>query len=158
MFATTVSGVALSVSLNACFDPQYLSVNHVVLISMQIAGVDYLYFLQKNTLNHRDRTLHIEVRNETFSNRVIVYESCNYTVSLRMEQHFDLFDVVLALLFLSSLIQCFLQKRVPFTDEIPTAVCAYEPCFTTKCLIVLNDPLTVCQMRLYLHVGSLKSM
>lgn len=46
----------------------------------RIAGVDYLYFLQKNTLNHRDRTLHIEVRNETFSNRVIVYESCNYTV------------------------------------------------------------------------------
>uniref|UniRef100_A0A665V695 SEC14-like protein 1 n=1 Tax=Echeneis naucrates TaxID=173247 RepID=A0A665V695_ECHNA len=46
----------------------------------RIAGVDYLYFIQKNTLNRRDRTLHIEVHNETFSNRVIVCECCNYTV------------------------------------------------------------------------------
>ncbi|XP_071330211.1 SEC14-like protein 1 [Trachinotus anak] len=46
----------------------------------RIAGVDYLYFVQKNTLNRRDRTLHIEVHNETFSNRVIVRECCNYTV------------------------------------------------------------------------------
>ncbi|KAM4530859.1 SEC14-like protein 1 isoform 1-T2 [Odontesthes bonariensis] len=46
----------------------------------RIAGVDYLYFIQKNTLNRRDRTLHIEVRNETFSNRVIVYECCSYSV------------------------------------------------------------------------------
>ncbi|KAM9844107.1 SEC14-like protein 1 [Aulostomus maculatus] len=46
----------------------------------RIAGVEYLYFIQKNTLNRRERTLHIEVRNETFSNRVIVLECCNYTV------------------------------------------------------------------------------
>ncbi|KAF1379304.1 hypothetical protein PFLUV_G00174700 [Perca fluviatilis] len=46
----------------------------------RIAGVDYLYFSQKNTLNRRDRTLRIEVRNETFSNRVLVHECCNYTV------------------------------------------------------------------------------
>lgn len=46
----------------------------------RIAGVDYLYFIQKNSLNRRDRTLHIEVHNETFSNRVIVHERCNYTV------------------------------------------------------------------------------
>ncbi|XP_038552596.1 SEC14-like protein 1 [Micropterus salmoides] len=46
----------------------------------RIAGVDYLYFIQKNTLNRRDRMLHIEVHNETFSNRVIVSECCNYTV------------------------------------------------------------------------------
>lgn len=46
----------------------------------RIAGVDYLYFIQKNSLNRRDRTLHIEVHNETFSNRVIVRERCNYTV------------------------------------------------------------------------------
>lgn len=52
---------------------------------MQIAGVDYLYFIQKNSLNRRDRTLHIEVHNETFSNRVIVRERCNYTVSLRVK-------------------------------------------------------------------------
>uniref|UniRef100_A0A8C2WYP4 SEC14 like lipid binding 1 n=1 Tax=Cyclopterus lumpus TaxID=8103 RepID=A0A8C2WYP4_CYCLU len=46
----------------------------------RIAGVDFLYFLQKNTLNRRDRTLQIEVHNETFSNRVVVSECCNYTV------------------------------------------------------------------------------
>ncbi|XP_069381215.1 SEC14-like protein 1 [Paralichthys olivaceus] len=46
----------------------------------RIAGVDYLYFIQKNTLNRRDRTLHIEVTNETFSSRVLVHESCKYTV------------------------------------------------------------------------------
>ncbi|XP_054462975.1 SEC14-like protein 1 [Anoplopoma fimbria] len=46
----------------------------------RIAGVDYLYFKQKNTLNRRDRTLRIEVHNDTFSNRVIVRECCNYTV------------------------------------------------------------------------------
>lgn len=46
----------------------------------RIAGVDYLYFIQKNTLNRRDRTLRIEVHNETFSSRVVVRECCNYTV------------------------------------------------------------------------------
>ncbi|XP_039979510.1 SEC14-like protein 1 [Xiphias gladius] len=46
----------------------------------RMAGVDYLYFIQKNTLNRKDRTLHIEVRNETFSNRVVVHEICSYTV------------------------------------------------------------------------------
>lgn len=49
----------------------------------QIAGVDYLYFIQKNTLNRRERTLRIEVHNETFSSRVIVRECCNYSVSLQ---------------------------------------------------------------------------
>ncbi|MEQ2213307.1 hypothetical protein XENOCAPTIV_012707, partial [Xenoophorus captivus] len=33
---------------------------------------------RKNTLNRRDRTLHIEVHNETFSSRVIVRECCSY--------------------------------------------------------------------------------
>lgn len=46
----------------------------------RIAGVDYLYFIQKNTLNRRERTLRIEVHNETFSSRVIVRECCNYSV------------------------------------------------------------------------------
>ncbi|XP_034046511.1 SEC14-like protein 1 [Thalassophryne amazonica] len=46
----------------------------------RIAGVEYLYFIQKNVLNRGERTLHIEVHNETFSNRVIVCERCNYTV------------------------------------------------------------------------------
>lgn len=55
-------------------------------LRLQIAGVDYLYFIQNNTLNRRDRTLHIEVRNETFSNRVIVRECCNYTVSVSVEE------------------------------------------------------------------------
>ncbi|XP_077690236.1 SEC14-like protein 1 isoform X3 [Eretmochelys imbricata] len=46
----------------------------------KIAGVDYVYFVQKNSLNRQDRTLHIEAYNETFSNRVIINEHCCYTV------------------------------------------------------------------------------
>lgn len=46
----------------------------------KIAGVDYVYFVQKNSLNKRERTLHIEAHNETFSNRVIIHEHCCYTV------------------------------------------------------------------------------
>ncbi|XP_028978131.2 SEC14-like protein 1 isoform X2 [Esox lucius] len=45
----------------------------------RIAGVDYVYFSQENTLNKRDRTLHIESHNETFSNRVIIHELCCYS-------------------------------------------------------------------------------
>uniref|UniRef100_A0A3P9MB97 SEC14 like lipid binding 1 n=1 Tax=Oryzias latipes TaxID=8090 RepID=A0A3P9MB97_ORYLA len=46
----------------------------------RIAGVDHVYFNQKNTLNRRERTLHIESRNESFSNRVVVHETCCYSV------------------------------------------------------------------------------
>ncbi|XP_028840909.1 SEC14-like protein 1 [Denticeps clupeoides] len=46
----------------------------------RIAGVDYLYFIQKNSLDRRERTLHIEAFNESFSNRVVVHEHCSYTV------------------------------------------------------------------------------
>lgn len=46
----------------------------------KIAGVDYVYFIQKNSLNSRERTLHIEAHNETFSNRVIINELCCYSV------------------------------------------------------------------------------
>uniref|UniRef100_A0A3B4A7L5 Uncharacterized protein n=1 Tax=Periophthalmus magnuspinnatus TaxID=409849 RepID=A0A3B4A7L5_9GOBI len=46
----------------------------------RIAGVDYVYFIQRNTLNRKERTLHIESHNETFSNRVIIHETCCYSV------------------------------------------------------------------------------
>lgn len=49
-------------------------------LCVQIAGVDYVYFSQENTLNKRERTLHIESHNETFSNRVIIHELCSYSV------------------------------------------------------------------------------
>lgn len=39
-----------------------------------------MYFIQKNSLNRRERTLHIEAHNESFSSRVNVYEHCCYTV------------------------------------------------------------------------------
>ncbi|KAJ0058380.1 hypothetical protein NL108_013885, partial [Boleophthalmus pectinirostris] len=45
-----------------------------------IAGLDYLYFIQKNTLNRRERTLDIRIHNETFSSRVLVREHCRYSV------------------------------------------------------------------------------
>ncbi|KAJ8399708.1 hypothetical protein AAFF_G00408130 [Aldrovandia affinis] len=46
----------------------------------RIAGVDFVYFVQKNSLDRRERTLHIESHNETFANRVIIYEQCCYSV------------------------------------------------------------------------------
>uniref|UniRef100_A0A2K6R6V5 CRAL-TRIO domain-containing protein n=1 Tax=Rhinopithecus roxellana TaxID=61622 RepID=A0A2K6R6V5_RHIRO len=38
-----------------------------------IAGFDYVYFVQKNSLNSWKRTLHIEALNETFSNRYTIH-------------------------------------------------------------------------------------
>ncbi|KAM5151788.1 SEC14-like protein 5 [Mantella aurantiaca] len=46
----------------------------------KIAGVEFVYFIQKNTLNWKERTLHIEAHNETFSTRVLVNETCSYSV------------------------------------------------------------------------------
>ncbi|KAK0131849.1 SEC14-like protein 1 [Merluccius polli] len=46
----------------------------------RIAGMDYVYFIQRNSLNRKERTLHIESHNETFSNRVIIHETCCYSV------------------------------------------------------------------------------
>ncbi|XP_076838879.1 SEC14-like protein 5 [Brachyhypopomus gauderio] len=46
----------------------------------KIAGAEVVYFIQKNTLNWRERTLLIEAHNETFSNRVMVLETCLYSV------------------------------------------------------------------------------
>ncbi|XP_066516420.1 SEC14-like protein 5 [Hoplias malabaricus] len=46
----------------------------------KISGVEVVYFIQRNTVNWRERTLHIEAHNETFSNRVTVEETCLYSV------------------------------------------------------------------------------
>ncbi|KAG8507466.1 SEC14-like protein 1 [Galemys pyrenaicus] len=46
----------------------------------KIAGVDYVYFIQKNSLDARERTLHIEAHNETFASRVVIHEHCCYSV------------------------------------------------------------------------------
>ncbi|XP_064423664.1 SEC14-like protein 1 isoform X1 [Latimeria chalumnae] len=51
----------------------------------KIAGVDFVYFVQKNSLNRKERTLHIEAYNETFSNRVLINEFCSYTVHAENE-------------------------------------------------------------------------
>lgn len=59
------------------------------LSGLQIAGVDYVYFNQKNTLNRKERTLHIESHNETFSNRVIIHEICCYSVSIHNRSNPD---------------------------------------------------------------------
>lgn len=56
------------------------------MLDLQIAGVDYVYFIQKNTLDRKERTLHIESHNETFSNRVIIHETCCYSVSRRLKR------------------------------------------------------------------------
>lgn len=46
----------------------------------QIISVDYVYFIQKNILDLRERCLNIEATNETFSTRVNVLEKCRYYV------------------------------------------------------------------------------
>jgi len=48
---------------------------------LQIIGVDFVYFIQKNMLDCRSRTLNIEAHNESFSSRVVVLERCRYFVS-----------------------------------------------------------------------------
>ena len=47
----------------------------------QIAGVDFVYFIQRNSLNRRDRTLKIEAWNDSFASRVEIKEFCYYSVS-----------------------------------------------------------------------------
>lgn len=48
----------------------------------KIAGVDFVYFIQVNTLDRRNRALKIEAYNESFATRVIIHEVCNYFVSI----------------------------------------------------------------------------
>ncbi|XP_014770135.1 SEC14-like protein 5 isoform X1 [Octopus bimaculoides] len=49
-------------------------------ILKKLASVDYVYFMQCNTLDRRNRTLKIEAYNESFSSRVTVKEQCFYSV------------------------------------------------------------------------------
>uniref|UniRef100_A0A0A9YEI5 SEC14-like protein 1 n=3 Tax=Lygus hesperus TaxID=30085 RepID=A0A0A9YEI5_LYGHE len=46
----------------------------------KVIGVDHVFFIQKNNLNFRNRTLEIEAYNESFANRVEVLETCRYFV------------------------------------------------------------------------------
>ena len=46
-----------------------------------MVGVEYVYFIQKNDLNRKNRTLNISAYNESFSSRIIVNEYCQYSVS-----------------------------------------------------------------------------
>lgn len=49
---------------------------------LQIIGVDYIYFIQKNVLDRRNSILEIEAFNESFASRVTVLEKCRYFVSI----------------------------------------------------------------------------
>lgn len=46
----------------------------------KIMGVEYIHFVQTNTLDRRNRTLKIEAYNESFSSRVVINEQCRYSV------------------------------------------------------------------------------
>ncbi|KGL79790.1 SEC14-like 5, partial [Tinamus guttatus] len=50
------------------------------------ARVEYVFFIQKNTVNWKERTLRIEAHNETFANRVVVLETCSYSVHPENEE------------------------------------------------------------------------
>jgi len=47
----------------------------------KIAGVDLVLFIQRNTLDRKNRALKIEAYNESFATRIVVHEVCNYFVS-----------------------------------------------------------------------------
>lgn len=55
----------------------------VPFILRKIVGVDYIYFIQVNTLDRLGRTLKIEATNESFANRIAVKEYCTYYVSIK---------------------------------------------------------------------------
>lgn len=44
----------------------------------KIIGVDVVFFIQKNFLDMKARTLNIEATNETFSSRIEIFEKCRY--------------------------------------------------------------------------------
>ena len=46
----------------------------------RMAGVQHLIFYQKNTIDRRSRTLHIEAWNDTFAGKVNIIEKCRYIV------------------------------------------------------------------------------
>ncbi|KAB7498783.1 SEC14-like protein 5, partial [Armadillidium nasatum] len=46
----------------------------------KIMGVEFVYFIQTNTLDKRNRTLHINAKNESFVSRVVINENCKYFV------------------------------------------------------------------------------
>ncbi|XP_055377286.1 protein real-time isoform X2 [Condylostylus longicornis] len=47
-------------------------------ILRKVIGVDHVFFIQDNYLDMPNRTLNIEATNETFSNRVEIFERCRY--------------------------------------------------------------------------------
>ncbi|XP_077299660.1 real-time isoform X2 [Arctopsyche grandis] len=49
-------------------------------ILKKMIGVECVYFLQKNHLDRRAKSLYIEATNESFVNRVVVVEKCRYFV------------------------------------------------------------------------------
>lgn len=60
-------------------------------ILKKLAGVDYVYFIQVNTLDRLARTLKIEATNESFANRISIKEYCTYYVSGRLSfGHFNI--------------------------------------------------------------------
>ena len=46
----------------------------------KISGIEHAIFIQKNSLHRKNRKLVIEAKNESFNTRVIIRETCTYTV------------------------------------------------------------------------------
>jgi len=56
-----------------------LNVNAPYLLK-KVAGCEFVFFIQRNDLNRKERTLKITAHNESFSSRVSVNETCLYSV------------------------------------------------------------------------------
>lgn len=52
-----------------------------------MAGIDHVIFMQRNSLNRRDRTLKIEAWNESFDTRLKINEFCYYSVRTFLSFH-----------------------------------------------------------------------
>lgn len=68
-------------------ETRYIGFSPLILyfLYLQLVGVDYVLFQQKNDLNLKNRTLDIEVKNESFSSRITLTEKCRYYVSNRFK-------------------------------------------------------------------------
>ncbi|OAF65263.1 hypothetical protein A3Q56_07026 [Intoshia linei] len=56
-------------------------------ILRKLSGVQYLYFMQSNALDRKNRTLDITAVNESFSSRIKIIENCRYSVHPNNDQY-----------------------------------------------------------------------
>ena len=67
-----------------------LNIDAPYLVKKMVGASDYVYFVQRNTLDRKSRALKIEAYNESFESKIVVHEVCNYFVSAPSQIQFRL--------------------------------------------------------------------